>query len=393
MHARAARTPRASVTPVSEDRPSATPGPDAEVTTLLRQLAAALDGGPPLVLGAAPTPALPRSVAVVLRTSGSASGSGRPVGLSATALRASATATHERLGGPGRWVLTLPPRHVAGVQVLVRSLLAGTRPVVTPPGGFDPDALATAVARAGHDERVYVSLVPTQLHRVLGEDPGAARARRALAGVDAVLVGGAATAPVLLDRARSANVPVVTTYGMTETSGGCVYDGVPLTDVQVRLDGDRILLAGPVLAEGYLDDGPQPFEVADGTRWFRTSDVGTLDHLNQGVLRVLGRADDVLLTGGVNVHPLEVERALEPHGGEVVVVGVPDPEWGQLVTAVVTEPVPLATLRELVGGGPRAPRAVVRVESLPRLGPGKVDRRAVAELARAALARGSGERL
>lgn len=378
------------MTRVSDPRPSAAAGPDAEVATLIRHLGAALDGGPPLVLGADPPGDLPGSVALVLRTSGSSSGTGRPVGLSAAALRASAAATHARLGGPGRWVLTLPPRHVAGIQVLVRSLLAGTDPVVAAAAGFDLDELATAIARAGQDRRVYVSLVPTQLHRALGDHPGAARARSALASVDAVLVGGAATAPSLLARAGAAGIPVVTSYGMTETSGGCVYDGVPLTDVRVRLDDDRILLAGPVLAEGYLDGGPQPFEVADGTRWFRTSDVGTLD---QGRLRVLGRADDVVLTGGVNVHPLEVERVLEPHVPEVVVVGVADPEWGQLVTAVVTEPVALARLRELVGGGPRAPRAVVQVAALPRLGPGKVDRRAVAELARAALAQGVGERL
>ena len=183
---------------------------------------------------------------------------------------------------------------------------------------------------------------------------------------------------------------------MTETCGGCVYDGVPLAGAQVRLGtGGRVLLAGPMLAEGYLDDGPQPFTEVDGTRWLRTGDAGTV---TGGVLTLAGRIDDVIVTGGVNVHPAAVEQRLAglAEVAEVCVVGVPDPEWGELLTAVVVpvagRAVRLERLRTEAGGGPSAPRAVVTVGSLPLRGPGKTDRRAVAELAAERLARGDGQR-
>ena len=319
---------------------------------------------------------IPDGVALVLRTSGSSTGVGRPVALSAQALLASADATHERLSGPGRWVLALPPVHVAGVQVLVRSVRAGLPPVLVPPGPFDPAALAHALHTAPDDAPLYLSLVPTQLHRIL-QAGGPALA--ALGRCAAVLLGGAATAAGDLTRARGAGVPVVTTYGMTETSGGCVYDGEPLRDVRVRIDEGRVLLGGPVLAEGYLDDGPRPFfDDADG-RWFATADAGELDA--GGRLQILGRIDDVIVTGGVNVHPAHVERLLEPVVGEVIVVGVPDPEWGSVLTAVVTTECSLTELRDAVGHGPDAPRAVVVVDELPTRGPGKPDRRAALALA------------
>lgn len=351
-----------------------------DATALARALADALAGGPPVVLGDPPPRPVPAGVALVLRTSGSSTGVGRPVALPAQALAASVTATHARLSGPGRWVLALPPVHVAGVQVLVRSVLAGTEPVVAPPGPFDPDALAATLGAAPDDAPLYLSLVPTQLHRVLAEG-GAALEE--LTRCAAVLVGGAATPRTDLERARAAGVRVVTTYGMTETCGGCVYDGVPLDGVRVRLREGRVLLGGPTLAAGYLDDGPQPFEADADGRWFVTSDAGELDA--DGRLRVHGRVDDVLVTGGVNVHPAHVERLLEPVAGEVVVVGVPDPEWGVLLTAVVTRDVPLEALRDAAGHGPQAPRAVVVVDTIPTRGPGKPDRRAAAALAAAAL--------
>jgi len=333
-----------------------------------------------VVLGEPVSTVVPEGVALVLRTSGSSTGIGRPVALSAQALLASADATHRRLSGPGRWVLSLPPVHVAGVQVLVRSVRAGLEPVVVPPGPFDPDALATALQAAPTDAPLYLSLVPTQLHRVLGVG-GAALA--ALTRCSAVLLGGAAAAATDLARARAAGVPVVTTYGMTETSGGCVYDGLPLDGVRVRIRDGRVLLGGPTLAEGYLDDGPQPFERDGGDRWFLTSDAGEL--APDGRLTVLGRVDDVIISGGVKVHPAHVERLLEPVVGEVLVVGVPDPEWGSSLTAVVTRPCSLTELRDAVGHGPDAPRAVVVVDELPTRGPGKPDRRAALALATAAL--------
>jgi O-succinylbenzoic acid--CoA ligase len=286
--------------------PTTPPAPDEIAGRLTRALA----GGDPLVLvGPDRTlPRLPPGAALVLETSGSTSGTPRLVALTADALRASATATHAALGGPGSWLLTLPAHHVAGVMVTTRTVVAGTRLSLATPGPFRADTFADDVARhraaldddAGADAdaatpptRSYTSLVPTQLRRVL-DDP---RARAAAASFDAVLVGGAATPGPLLDRARAAGVRVVTTYGMTETSGGCVYDGVPLAGVQVSIDdGGRIVLAGPQLALGYLT--PDGLDAFDGR--LVTADRGSWDGHR---LRILGRADDVVLTGGVNVDP------------------------------------------------------------------------------------------
>ncbi|WP_407341280.1 o-succinylbenzoate--CoA ligase [Pengzhenrongella phosphoraccumulans] len=383
------------------------PADPDQLHELLAALRAAIDGTGPAVRASAPTTPIdadrpgagrptaptgvPDDVALVVDTSGS-TGEPRSVLLSAAALRASAAATDARLGGPAQWLLTLPPTHVAGLQVLVRSILAGTDPVLAAPGRFRPDAFAADAARLTGPRR-YVSLVPTQLHRLLDE-AGAGLA--SLATFDAVLLGGAAAGPGLLARARQAGIRVVTTYGMSETCGGCVYDGVPLDGMRVRLDADaRVLIAGPALATGYLDRpdlDAETFRTDDGVRWLRTSDVG---ELVDGHLTVLGRLDDMLVTGGAKVAPAAVERVLgELDGvGEVCVVGVPDAEWGQAVTAVVVlaggasaptlDSVRLHVTRSL--GGPAAPRHLVVIDRLPTRGPGKTDRRAVAALAAARL--------
>jgi O-succinylbenzoic acid--CoA ligase len=339
--------------------------------------------------------AVPDGVAVVVRTSGS-TGDPRAVLLSASALRASATATHSRLAGPGRWLLALPVHHVAGLQVLVRSVLAGTTPVELSPGPFRAPAFVAATeALAGTAPR-YTSLVPTQLVRLL-DDPAATAA---LASFDAVLLGGAATSPDLLARAAAAQVRVVTTYGMSETCGGCVYDGLPLDGVSVRLVAEgRILLAGPVLADGYLgrpDLDDDAFVQVDGVRYLRTTDLGTWSGER---LTVLGRADDVLVTGGVKVSPGPVESVLAglPGIAEVCVVGIPDAEWGQAVVAVVVPrtdvgPPSLADARAAVTdtlGAAHAPRHLVVTDSLPLRGPGKIDRRAATQLAARPLERTS----
>ncbi|MFI2754430.1 o-succinylbenzoate--CoA ligase [Cellulomonas sp. P22] len=377
------------------------------VPELTAAIARALDGTGPAVLPVAPDLGLPDpgaattvpdEVALVVRTSGS-TGTPRGVLLGAAALRASGSATEARVGGPGRWLLALPTAHVAGLQVLVRSVLAGTSPVVLDPGPFRPEAFAAAADLLTDAPRRLTSLVPTQLHRLLGSPAGT----RALATFDAVLLGGAAASPALVAEARAAGVRVVTTYGMSETCGGCVYDGVPLDGVRVDLDEDgRVLLAGPVLAAGYLDRpdlDAETFTRRDGVRWLRTSDLGELvpdDAAPGGVrLRVLGRLDDVVVTGGAKVAPAAVERALHdvPGVGEVCVVGVPDPEWGQALTAVVvprpgTAAPTLADVRDAARtlGAASAPRHLVLVDALPVRGPGKTDRQAVMALATARLA-------
>ena len=381
------------------------PGTPGTVPALTAALTAALDGSGPAVLpvdehGDAPDAAgtVPDDVALLVRTSGS-TGTPREVMLTAAALRASGEATAARLGGHGHWLLPLPPAHVAGLQVLARSILAGTAPTVLA-GPFRAEAFADAVgAMPGGPGPRYTSLVPTQLHRLLGSPAGLA----ALSTFDAVLLGGAASPPALVRRARDAGARVVTTYGMSETCGGCVYDGVPLDGVRVDLEADgRVAIAGPVLAAGYRarpDLDAELFEVRAGTRWLRTSDLGRWTDDDPPRLEVLGRADDVVVTGGVKVPPAAVERALaeRPGVGEVLVVGVPDPEWGQALVAVVVAapggPAPeLADLRAAARaglGGAAAPRHLVLVDALPLRGPGKPDRAAAAALAARAVGPGS----
>lgn len=323
--------------------------------------------------------------ALVVATSGS-TGTPRGALLAASALQASARATHERLGGPGTWLLALPAHHVAGVQVLVRSVVAGTAPTVLDlRGGFTPDGFVAATGRHRAPGRRYTALVPTQLVRLLDAGPGPVAA---LASYDAVLVGAAATPAALRARALAAGVRVVTTYGMSETCGGCVYDGSPLDGVRVDLDPDgRVLLGGPVVARGYRlqPQAPQFFE-ADGWRWLRTDDLG---ELVDGRLRVTGRADDVIVTGGLKVSPHAVEAVLTamPEVSECLVVGVPDAQWGQVVVAVLVvgaNPPVLQHVRDAVTGAlgaAAAPRRIVVVDRLPLRGPGKPDHRAAAALA------------
>ncbi len=320
-----------------------------------------------------PVDAVADDVALVVATSGT---TGVPKGalLTARALRASAAATHERLGGPGAWLLALPAHHIAGMQVLLRSLAAGETPVVVDvAGGFDPRSLPAAVdAMSG--ARRYTSLVPTQLVKAL-DHPGATAA---LASLDAVLLGGAATPAPLLHRAVDAGIPVVRTYGMSETCGGCVYDGVPLAGATVRIDDGRVVLGGDMVASGYRGLPGHPAFAEPG--WFRTDDAGLLD---DGVLTILGRLDEAISTGGLTVVPQVVESVLADHPGvrECAVLGVPDDRLGQkVVAAIVPEPgwaPSVADLRAHVSATldvTAAPREVRLLDALPLRGPGKVDR-------------------
>ena len=340
---------------------------------MLDELRSALNGSDPLVDG--PLDGWEKRAVLGVPTSGS-TGEPKTVLLDAAALTTSAEATHERLGGPGTWLLALPTSHIAGIQVLVRSIVAGTTPgELDLSKGFRAMGFAQA-ARPVLDQpgRHYTALVPTQLSRlVVGEGPGLAALRQ----FDGVLIGGAATPPKLLEQARALGVQVVTTYGMSETAGGCVYDGEPLRDVSVRTD-DVIEISGPVLALGYRGSA-EPFG-----EWFRTGDLG---RLRDGRLEVLGRADDVIVTGGEKVPPVLVERALATVEGvlEACVVGVPDDEWGQVVAAAVVargEEPSLDELKVAVAqavGRAAVPKLVRFVHELPLRGPGKVDRTAVTD--------------
>ncbi|MGV9615822.1 o-succinylbenzoate--CoA ligase [Nocardia xishanensis] len=326
-----------------------------------------------------PGEAIDDDVALVVTTSGT---TGVPKGamLSASALRASGTATHDRLGGPGAWLLALPTHHIAGLQVLLRSILAGTEPAVLDvSGGFLPEALVGAVSGM-RGERRYTALVPTQLIKAL-DAPGAAEA---LADLDAVLVGGAATPLPVYERAKAAGINVVRTYGMSETCGGCVYEGVPLDGAKVRIEDGRVLLGGAMIASGYRGQPDHPAFAEPG--WFRTEDAGAFDN---GVLRVTGRLDEAIMTGGLLVIPQVVEAVLVTHPSisECVVLGLPDERLGQRVAvAVVPTAGATPTLDELRDHVVReldaiaAPRELALLDELPLHGPGKPNRTKLREL-------------
>ena len=296
--------------------------------------------------------------ALVVATSGT-SGDPKGVVLTHDAITASALATSERLEVDperDRWLACLPLAHVGGLSVVARALVTGTPLVLH--DGFD----ATAVERAAAAEGVtLVSLVATAFRRV-----DASRFR-------VIVLGGAAPPEALPPNA-------VTTYGMTETGSGVVYDGVPLDGVDVRVGpSDEILIRGPMLLRAYRD-GTDPKD-ADG--WFATGDLGTID--TAGRLRVYGRADDLIISGGENVWPEPVEAILanQPGVADVAVIGRADHEWGQRVVAVIvpadsTHPPALDALRAAVKErvGPwAAPREIELVEAIPRTALGKVRRR------------------
>lgn len=369
---------------------------DAEDPVLLREaLRRALDGGPALGLGM--VDGAPENVAdglaAVIATSGS-SGIPKQVALSGEALRASAEATAARIGS-GRWLLALPAGYVAGLQVLVRSILADTRPARIE-GRFSPVSFAEATlemlrpaSNAGIPD-LYTSLVPAQVATLLdAADDTAVRA--ALQAYRAILVGGQALPEPLRERAADLGVRLVRTYGSTETSGGCVYDGVPLDTVSVRTVDGELRIAGPMLAEGYLGDGSLTARtfVRDehGIRWYRTGDLGLVE---DGVVRVHGRADNVIVSGGINISLDRVERIVRRIAGlhEAVVVGVEDERWGEASVIVAargevlrrSESEQLAHARDAVEdelGKHARPVRLIMVDEIEVLSSGKPDREAI----------------
>jgi len=304
---------------------------------------------------------------VVVETSGS-TGTPKRVVLPRRAVLASVAGAASRLGGEGRWVLALPMTYVAGLQVVCRSLVAGHRPVLLD----DHPSLAEAVAAAG--EAPYVSLVPTQLHRAVESPADAA----ALAACAAVLVGGGPVDRSLRERAAAAGIRTVATYGSAETAGGCIYDGLPLDGVAVAIGPEgRIRIGGPTLFERY-DGDPDLTAQARVDGWFLTADAGRFD--DEGRLRVLGRLDDMVISGGVKVPTGIVAARLREHPAvKAVDVGrLPDDEWGERVVAWVVGDVALDEVRDWVSQvHPRswAPRELRLLDEMPMLRNGKVDRR------------------
>ncbi|MDQ1597436.1 MAG: o-succinylbenzoate---CoA ligase [Microbacteriaceae bacterium] len=354
--------------------------PADDVTVVFGALRDALAGGPAVLPGTPSRPVPPeveQRIALVVETSGS---TGRPkrVALGADALLASAAASESSLGGPGQWLLALPTHYIAGINVLVRSITADTDPIVMPLRHFDPQEFAAATVLMDAPLR-FTSLVPAQLGRLVeaaGEDfEVLAKLRR----LDRILVGGQATSPELLSRAIELGLNVTRTYGSSETSGGCVYDGMPIGSAEVRIVDGQVELAGPMLAEGYLDDPEATtaaFVVHDGLRWYRTGDAGTID---DGVLRVSGRLDDVIISGGEKVSLHAVEEVVRSIAGlqDAVVVRAPSVEWGEVPVVFSSGRASLESVKATVVarlGRASAPIAIVTVQGVPMLSSGKPDR-------------------
>ncbi|WP_298592860.1 AMP-binding protein [uncultured Rothia sp.] len=319
------------------------------------------------------------SIALVVGTSGS-TGTPKRTALTAQALAASAAATENFFSSnsdaASQWLLALPAHYIAGAQVLARSVLAGTVPViarsVTEPVHFSPEVFLQAVEQMSSARR-FISLVPTQLHKLLESADATptlgAEIHEALGSFTGILLGGAPASADLLAASTELGLNTVTTYGSAETAGGCVYSGSVLPGVRVELVPEegmpavpdtggkpaqvgRIWISGAHLASGYIGDAARTaehfFTAADGTRWYRTDDYGLLDSTNSSAtssfgsveprLQVLGRSDDVLISGGVKISARAVATVLEEHPAvrEACVVGLPDARWGTAIAAAVT---------------------------------------------------------
>lgn len=352
-----------------------------------------LDEPPPMPTedASSASPILPedRPLAVVY-TSGT-SGSPRGAVLSRRAFVASARAHAANIPwrDDDRWLLAMPPAHIGGLSILTRSLTARTA-VVLAPGPFDVGSLPSLMAKT---RVTLVSLVPTMLRRLIeGAPPWQPNPE-----LRAVLVGGAAFPDALRARAVELGIPVLGTYGCTEAcsqiatqrigQGATTGSGSPLPGIDVRIRGDEIQVRGEVLMDGYLgDDGSSATWTGDD--WFRTGDMGTIDPID-GQIHVLGRRDDMIITGGENVAPGEVEASLESLPGvrQACVFGVPDEEWGEQVAAAIVvdsdvyRPAALAFHLETRLAGYKRPRHIAVVETLPTNRAGKIDRRAAARTA------------
>jgi O-succinylbenzoic acid--CoA ligase len=285
-------------------------------------------------------------------------------------LRVSARAVSDALGaGPGdRWLCCLPVHHVAGLVILGRAW--STSVPCSVQRRFDAAAVASVASDGG---ATLVSLVPTMVRRLLDAGADLGRFRR-------VLVGGAALGPDLAERVRRAGASAVTTYGLTETWGGVVHDGHALDGVEIRLGHcDEILVRGPMVMAGYRLRPDETAEVLDGGGWLRTGDVGAVDE--QGRLRVVDRRRDLVITGGVNVSPSQVEAVLAHHPdvADVCVGGCADTEWGERVVAYVVPrdrvvPPTLEALRAFARSSLAAadlPRELRLIAAIPRTPGGK----------------------
>ena len=351
------------------------PALTADVVDAVR---AALAGGPAVCVtaDALDFSEVPDECAVVVMTSGSTAAPKR-VMLSSSALVASASAARDVLGS-GRWVLALPLTYIAGLMVVVRSVVDHTQLVDLRAEPFDARVFSREVADLP-DGTWFTSLVPAQLARLVDAAERDATAARALNRFSAILVGGQAIPEGLVTRAEALGARIVRTYGSAETAAGVVYDGVPIGDTALHTDADGVLhISSSSLADGYLGDTDRTARdfttEPSGQRWYRTSDRASIVN---GVLTILGRVDDIIVTGGVKVSLADLDRVLETFGGTAVATWFADNEWGQVPAVIADFDLDLDAVRARVErelGKPARPYRVVSVDAIPTLSSGKVDR-------------------
>ena len=332
--------------------------PSCAISPLVGEITAALVGdGPTLGFGEISSEYAPSYAAIAIGTSGT-TGTSKEVLLSSSALISSAKASNKFIGAQSgdTWSLLLPLTHIAAVNVIVRSMELGTTPIdLRDFEGEYPNAN-------------YTAIVPTQLFRALNGDQ---LLLNHLKSTKAVLVGGAALSQTLRNQAELAGIKVITTYGMTETCGGCVYDGTALEGVEIEIRNGKIFIKGLVLASSIsLDNG-----------WFETNDLGEYDN---NELVVLGRSDDVIISGGENLSLNAVESSLSSAfpNSQFAAFAVQDPQWGQslqvAVVGAISDDQITAHLEKDLGYFAK-PKCIHRMTSLPLLGIGKIDRKSLAK--------------
>jgi O-succinylbenzoic acid--CoA ligase len=332
--------------------------PSWEISQLAGEITSALVGdGPTLGFGEISSEYAPSYAAVAIGTSGT-TGTSKEVLLTSSALISSAKASNKFIGAQSgdTWSLLLPLTHIAAVNVIIRSMELGTTPIDL--RDFDGE----------YPNANYTAIVPTQLFRALNGDQ---RLLRHLKSTKAVLVGGAALSQTLRNQAELAGIKVVTTYGMTETCGGCVYDGTALESVEIEIRNGKICIKGPVLASS--------IPLIDG--WFETNDLG---EFNNDELIVIGRSDDVIISGGENLSLNAVENSLSLAfpDTQFAAFAVEDSQWGQslqlAVVGTISDDQITAHLERDLGYFAK-PKGIHRMTSLPLLGIGKIDRKTLAK--------------
>jgi O-succinylbenzoic acid--CoA ligase len=332
--------------------------PACEISQLAGEITAALVGdGPTLGFGEISSEYAPSNAAVAIGTSGT-TGASKEVLLTSTPLISSARASNKFIGAKSgdTWSLLLPLTHVAAVNVIVRSMELGTTPIDL--RNFEDE----------YPKADYTAIVPTQLFRALNGDQNLLGH---LQSVKAVLVGGAALSQALREQAELAGVKIVTTYGMTETCGGCVYDGTALEGVEIEIRKGTICIKGPVLASS--------ISLTDG--WFETNDLG--EYKNDQLV-VMGRSDDVIISGGENLSLNAVENSLSLAfpDTQFAAFAIEDPQWGQSLQVAVVGAIgddQIAAHLEKDLGGFAKPKGIHHMSSLPLLGIGKIDRKSLAK--------------